>query len=99
MSEERQVWQAVRARLRALDSARSSSLSGYEQLLRAAPDAKNLETLYDNLETSVQEEDKCVGALTQMHFGRTGAAGHFAGASTSVRIGCGWRPRATQAPR
>lgn len=59
-SEEMQVWQTVRTHLRALETARSSSLAGYEKLLRAHADAKNLDTLYDVVECCVQEEIRCV---------------------------------------
>lgn len=57
-SEEMQVWQAVRAQLRGLDSARSASLAGYERLLRASPDAKNLDSLYSATDACVQNEQK-----------------------------------------
>jgi len=58
--EEVQVWQAVRAQLRGLDSARSSSLSGYEKLLKASSDAKNMDALYAMVERYVQEEHRYV---------------------------------------
>jgi len=59
-SEEMQVWQAVRGHLRSLETARSSSLAGYEKLLRASADAKNLDTLYGVVEHSVQDEIRYV---------------------------------------
>lgn len=62
-SEEMQVWQLVRTHLRSLETARSSSLAGYEKLLRANADAKNLDTLYDVLEHSVQDEIRCVANI------------------------------------
>lgn len=58
--EEVQVWQVVRAQLRGLDSARSSSLSGYEKLLKASSDAKNMDALYAMVERYVQEEHRYV---------------------------------------
>lgn len=57
-TEEAQVWQAVRAQLRSLDSARSSSLAAYEKLLKAHADAKNIDALYDATEHAVHEEQK-----------------------------------------
>lgn len=57
-TEEAQVWQAVRAQLRNLDTARSSSLAAYEKLLKAHADAKNIDALYDATEHAVQEEQK-----------------------------------------
>lgn len=55
-TEEAQVWQAVRAQLRSLDSA--SSLAAYEKLLKAHADAKNIDALYDATEHAVHEEQK-----------------------------------------
>lgn len=57
-TEEAQVWQAVRAQLRSLDTARSSSLAAYEKLLKAHADAKNIDALHDATEHAVQEEQK-----------------------------------------
>ena len=59
-TEETQVWQAVRAQLRGLDSARSSSLAAYEKLLKANADAKNIDALYDATEHAVHDEQKYV---------------------------------------
>lgn len=59
-TEETQVWQAVRAQLRSLDSARSSSLAAYEKLLKASSDAKNIDVLYDVTEQAVHDEEKYV---------------------------------------
>lgn len=67
-TEEAQVWQAVRAQLRALDSARSASLAGYEKLLKASADAKNIDALYGVVEHNVQDEQKYVcAALTHRY--------------------------------
>ena len=59
-TEEAQIWHAVRAQLRGLDSARSASLASYEKLFKANADAKNIDTLYGVVEHNVQEEQKYV---------------------------------------
>lgn len=65
-SEETQLWQSVRTKLKSLDTARSASLAGYERLLRAQTEApKKLEGIYNVVENSILDEHRYGLRLTQ----------------------------------